>query len=179
MATRTLLSLAEFEQLPDEDVRQELDEGELITMPPAQDRHGTVQGNLHYFLKHFLRGKALGRVVVEVGCLLSREPPTVRAPDVAFLRAGRVAPQSGYQVGAPDLAIEVVSPSDTATQLDRKVDQYLKAGAHTVWVVHPDSHQVRIFESDGTTRLVGENDTLTLPELLPGFSLPVRDIFES
>lgn len=180
MATKTILSLEQFEQLPDDGLLHELDEGDLVVMPPPKPRHGTVLLTLGNLLKEFLRKTPAGSVTTQIGFLLKQEPATVRAPDVAFLRGTRaqLALSNEYIEGAPDLAVEIVSPSDSASQMMRKVNQYLRSGGHTVWVVYPESRQAHVFEAAGTSRVLGEDQTLDAPNLLPGFSVPVKNLFE-
>lgn len=128
MATKTLLTVEQFEQLPDDGMRHELDEGELISMPPAMGRHGSVQGKTFSLLLNFVSPRFLGRAFVETGFRLSCD--TVRAPDVSFRadRAGALDLDSRFEC-APDLAVEVISPSETASEIAHKVRQYLRAGA--------------------------------------------------
>lgn len=105
---------------------------------------------------------------------------TMRAPDVAFVRADRVAgiKSSGYAQGWPDLAVEIYSPSDNVRQLMRKVKQYFAAGTHIVWIVYPETREVQILEATGTDRLLKNADPVEAPELLPGFSVPISEFFE-
>jgi len=179
MSTKTLITAAELEQLPDDDsVRIELDEGELITMPPAGMDHGNYEIEIGRLLANFVRMHDLGKVYgAETGFRLTAD--TVRAPDAAFVRKQRLADvhRQGFGRGAPDLAVEVFSPSDSVRQLMRKVKQYFAAGCHTVWIVYPDRREIQILEATGTDRLLGSADTLEAPELLPGFSAPVNAIF--
>ena len=178
MATKTLLTLEQFERLPDDDVRHELDEGELLTLSPALRRHGRLQVTISSLLDAFVRANSLGEIVVEVGFVLSRHPATVRAPDIAFIRSGRPPTATRFEDGPPDLAVEIVSPSDTASDMIRKVNQYLRAGARAVWVVYPEVKQVHVFEPAGAIRVLEADQILSAPGLLPGFSVPVRVLFE-
>src|SRR5262245_44588041 len=136
MDRKTLLTADDLEQMPDDDsVQIELDEGELITMPPAGESHGHFEVGLAARLYNFVTERSLGRVYGgDTGFRLSDN--TVRSPDVAFVRKDRVAAlrNKGFAKGAPDLAVEIFSPSDSMRQLIRKVRQYLGSGAHTVWV---------------------------------------------
>jgi Uma2 family endonuclease len=104
----------------------------------------------------------------------------LRAPDVAFLRADRCTQEGpdDYLKGAPDLAVEVVSPSDTARYITRKVAQYLRHGGHTVWVVYPEAEEVHVFEASGSHRVLRAGQLLEAPELLPGFSVPLERLFQ-
>jgi Uma2 family endonuclease len=180
MSSKTLLTADELERMPDDDsVQIELDEGELITMPPAGMDHGDCGLEIGSRLRAFVKQHGLGKVyATDTGFKLSED--TVRAPDVAFVRKERV-PQvhrKGFGKGAPDLAVEVFSPSDNVRQLMRKVKQYFAAGCHTVWIVYPDRREVQVLEAAGADRLLRAGDTLTAPELLPGFSARVADFFE-
>jgi Uma2 family endonuclease len=84
----------------------------------------------------------------------------------------------GFAKGAPDLAVEIFSPSDSVRQLMRKVKQYFAAGTHTVWIVYPESQEMQILESTGADRLLQGGDPVEAPDLLPGFSVPLRQFFE-
>lgn len=179
MSTKTLITADELEQMPDDDsVRIELDEGELITMPPAGGEHGYYGSGIGSLLTVFVKEHGLGRVYnADTGFRLNAG--TVRAPDVAFVGSARVASvhQRGFMDGAPDLAVEVFSPTDNIRQLMRKVKQYFAAGCHTVWIVYPDQQEVNVLEASGADRLLKAGDTIDAPELLPGFSVPVADFF--
>jgi Uma2 family endonuclease len=169
----------ELEQMPDGDsVLIELDEGELITMPLAGADHGYRGIEITMILGNYVKNHKLGRVyAADTGFRLRDD--TVRAPDVAFVRAERVSKPhgKGFAKGAPDLAVEI-SPSDSVPQLMRKVKQYLAAGCHTVWVVYPERQEIHVFEGSGVDRLLHAGDTMEAPELLPGFCVPVSDLFE-
>src|SRR5258705_10093295 len=125
MATKTLLTLEQFERLPDDGLRHELDEGELITMPPTFGLHGKVLTETVFVLRSFVGLHSLGLIVTDTGFKLSAD--TLRAPDIAFLEADRAVTLDLERrfVGAPDLAIEIISPSETAADIARKVRQYL------------------------------------------------------
>jgi Uma2 family endonuclease len=180
MSSKTLLTADELERMPDDDsVRTELDEGELITMPPAGWDHGDLGAEITALLYNHVKKHKLGKVLTaEPGFRLG--PDTVRSPDVAFVRQERVATlrSQGFAQGAPDLAVEIFSPSDSVPQLMRKVKQYFAAGCHTVWIVYPESREFHILEASGLDRLLRIGDHVEAPELLPGFSLPVAELFE-
>jgi len=114
----------------------------------------------------------------ETGFLLARDPDTVRAPDLAFVRAERAPPPSrGYYPGAPDLAVEVLSPDDRPAYVRDKVGEWLEAGALAVWVVGPQRRTVAVHRTGEEPRLLDETETLRGGEPLPGFVLRVRDLF--
>jgi Uma2 family endonuclease len=178
-AGKTSLSVEDFAKLPDDDLLHELDEGELLTMAPASDEHGGVEIEIARVLANFVKQHSLGRVYgSDTGFVLG--PDTVRSPDAAFVRKARLSPtyHRTFFPGAPDLAVEVFSPSDSVPQLMRKVRQYLKAGSHTVWIVYPETKQVHVFEAAGPDRILHPGDVLEAPTLLPGFSVPVASLFE-
>jgi Uma2 family endonuclease len=181
MSTKTLLTADDLEQMPDDDsVQIELDEGELIRMPPAGEGHGHIEGEVYGRLWNFARQHGLGRVYTgDTGFRLRDD--TVRSPDVSFVRKERVtaARGQGFFRGAPDLAVEIVSPSNSFRQLTRKVKQYFAAGCHTVWIVDPERKEVDVFEATGADRTLRAEDALECPELLPGFSVKVAELFDS
>jgi Uma2 family endonuclease len=162
--------------------RFELVQGELRTMPPTGFEHGDIAGELLMRLRQFVRANHLGRVLTaETGFILSRDPDTVRAPDVSFVREARVAQLGrvkGFFPGAPDLAVEVVSPSDSAGEVQRKVDDYFAAGTQQVWIIYPDLRKVAVFRSASASHVFSATDALDGGDLLPGFTCPVAELFE-
>jgi Uma2 family endonuclease len=136
---------------------------------------------LGYRLGEYVEPRKLGTILAaETGFLLSRDPDTVRAPDVAFVRAEREpGPIRGYFPGAPDLAVEVLSPEDRPGPVAEKVAEWLAAGALEVWVVDPRERTVTVHEPHRESRVVDESERLRGGEVLPGFELEVREIFEA
>ena len=180
MSTKTLLTADDLEQMPDDDsVQTELDEGELITMPPAGESHGRYEGEIYSILRHYVKAHRLGRVYPgDTGFRLADH--TVRSPDVSFVRQDRLQTieSTGFAKGVPDLAVEIFSPSDSVRQLMRKVKQYFAAGCHTVWIVYPESKEVHVLEATGRDDLLHAGDTIEAQDLLPGFSVPISEFFE-
>lgn len=179
MSTKAILSLDQFEKLPDDGMFHELDEGELISMAPTSEGHGDIEAEIVTQLRLHVKQQSLGKVYCgDMGFRLDED--TVRAPDVAFVRKERLGARdrTRYFDGAPDLAVEIFSPSDSVPQLMRKVRQYLRAGSHTVWVVYPETKEMQVFEAAGADRILRAGDLLDAPELLPGFSIPVSALFE-
>jgi len=178
MATKALLTVEDFVRLPEsvdgQDVRYELVEGELITVSPAMLPHNRVRDRILVALVRFLEDHPLGLAVAEQAFQLSER--TVRVPDVAFVRAGRRLATDKPIEGAPDLAVEVVSPSNTPREIDRRISDYFAAGCQRVWVVYPEEREVYIHGLAGVTRRGGE-DPLEDAELLPGFSVKVSELF--
>ncbi|MHC4953481.1 MAG: Uma2 family endonuclease [Planctomycetota bacterium] len=160
--------------------RCELVRGELRTMIPPGFEHGRIAANLAGLLWHHARSNNLGTITAaETGFLLARSPDTVRAPDVAFVRATRPpGPERGYYPGAPDLAVEVLSPDDRPGYVREKVAEWLEAGALAVWVVDPRTRTVTIHETVRSSRAFRETDVIPGGDLLPGLELAVRELFE-
>ncbi len=178
VTTRALMTVAEFEKLPDDGNRHELDEGELIVMPPPETRHGIVQLAVGEALRQAVRKAGGGIVASECGFRLS--PGVVRGPDVAFVseeKRSRI-PRRGYCEFAPDIAVEILSPNDNAGQLQRKIAQYLAAGTTIVWILDADALTATIYEKSGEFRTLNADDMIDAPALLPGFAVPVRTLFE-
>ncbi len=158
----------------------ELVRGELIMMSPGMGRHGAVGARVLGELIAFVRANRLGEVFdSSTGYVLSRNPDTVREPDVSFLTTERLKDQDldAFLEGAPDLAVEVLSPSNTAAEMHSKMEEYFDAGCPVMWVVDPLRRSVVIYRPGASPTILAENDTLTEAELLPGFSLVVREIF--
>ena len=178
VGTRTLITVAEFEKLPDDGNLHELDEGELIVMPPPRPRHGRVQRAVAVLLDKATRDAGSGIVLTECGFRLA--PDVVQAPDVAFIREERQAEIAWdrYCEFGPDLAVEILSPDDNAARLQRKIGRYLAAGTSIVWVLDPDSLTVHVYQKPDVFRTLTADDLIDAPELLPGFSILVRTLFE-
>jgi Uma2 family endonuclease len=149
-------------------------------MSPAGAQHGAVALKMGSILLSFVKSHALGAVVgAESGFQIARAPDTVRAPDVAFIQAGRVGgglPQ-GFFPGAPDLAVEVLSPSDRASEVIAKVEDWLGAGCRAVWVVDPQTRTVTAYQGGGNAAVLAATDVLDGGDVLPGFRVPVAEIF--
>ena len=149
-------------------------------MSPAGFEHGEIAGRIHGHLFYFVMQNHLGMVTAaETGFQIGHDPDTVRAPDVGFVRAERVSPRRtrGFFQGSADLAVEVVSPTDRAGELLAKVQDWLAAGCRAVWVVDPTSRTISVYRGSGETKLLSLTDEVTDDELLPGFRLPVAEVF--
>jgi Uma2 family endonuclease len=180
MATLTApITLEDLERLPDDANKYEVSEGELIVMAPPKSRHSLVASRIFELLLDGIRQIRRGRVVAEAGYILSREPLTVRQPDISVLLNERIkaTDEDGYFEGAPELAVEVVSPSDSAQDLETKVEQYLRHGAKTVWIVYPKQKRVHIFSPNAAPTILDESRTLDGGDVLPEFSVRVADLF--
>lgn len=181
MSTITCAVTAEeLIRLPDNGLRYELVKGEIVRMAPAGSNHGEIAMRLGWRLAKFVEENGLGKVfAAETGFKIASDPDTVRAPDAAFVSKARVEQAGaggGYWSGAPDLAVEVVSPSDTYTEVEEKVIDWLDAGACMVIVVNPRKRSVSVYRGLAA-RLLTENDTLSGEEVVPGWSVAVKDLF--
>jgi Uma2 family endonuclease len=181
-AAEMSMTAEEFLEYSVPDAKAELVRGELRVTPPQGGPHGTAASNLIFMLAMHVRQHALGRAFVDgIGYELVRLPRTVRVPDGSFVRADRL-PESGIGPGllklAPDLAIEVLSPSETASELEEKVDDYLVSGTPLIWVVDPVRRTVMVVSTDAPVRYLHEVDTVDGANVIPGFSCLVADIFE-
>jgi Uma2 family endonuclease len=158
--------------------RCELVCGELRMMVPPGYEHGRLQNRIGIRLGNFVESRKLGVVLGEIGFVLARAPDTVRAPDIAFIRAGRVAGRvPGYFEGAPDLAIEILSPDDRPGYVRDKVAEWLEAGAGAVWVIDPRGATVTVHLPRRKSSVLGDADTLHGNGALKGFEVAVREIF--
>jgi len=179
MATTTLMSIEQFDALPDKGgTRYELDAGVLISMLASPSLfHNMIRDRLGMKLYAFVEAQKLGLVFWETDFQLSEA--TVRIPDLSFLRAERVQELNPHQRprGAPDLAIEVASVSDTPDDLARKAQQYLAAGARAVWVLYPEARLAYLYRPGGHIEVREDAQALDNPELLPGFSVAPAEIF--
>lgn len=176
-----LLTLEEFERLPDDESRTELVRGRLVREPPAGMDHGQLATQLTALISLFVDRHALGEVfTADTGFVLFEEPPTVRAPDVAFVSRDRLPPPEesiGFGRLAPDLAVEIISPSNTAIEILEKAEDYLEAGTRLVWVVEPRRRSVTVYRSRTEIQMLRENEVLEGYDVLPGFSVKVAEIF--
>jgi Uma2 family endonuclease len=180
---QALLTAAILAETPDDMFQWELDEGELIRMAPAGGEHGLVEVRLTGLLFAEVERRKLGVLFSsDTGFLLKRNPDTVRCPDLAFVRKRRLpltyAKEGGYVEGAPDLAVEIQSPSQSPADVEKKVRQYFAAGTHTAWVIHPRRQQARIYGASGVLTVVDKDGSLEAPEILPGIRIALRQILE-
>jgi Uma2 family endonuclease len=184
MATtrQRLMTADELGRLPDDGMRRDLIDGEVIELPPTNFDHGQQSNRLAFNLTGFVLRNHLGQVVgAETGFRLGREPDTVLAPDVAFVRGDRLPPRAEwgeFLEMAPDLAVEIISPSERPPAVQRKVRKYLDAGVQVVWVVYPRQQTVTIYTPDGVERVLRATDTLDGVDVLPGFALPLAELFD-
>jgi Uma2 family endonuclease len=180
-ATSTpLLSAEELLLRPNDGLLHELVRGELRSMTPAGSEHGAIGAWLLGRMARCVQDQQLGRLFnSDTGFLIASSPDTVRSPHVAFLGGdrGRASLPPGYYPGAPDLAVEVVSPHDRLDEVEEKVQDWLRAGRREVWVVSPRLKTVAVHRAPSDIQVLTSQDTLESPELLPGFACRVAEVF--
>lgn len=167
-------------KLPDDGNRYELVAGELRTMSPTSLPHGKIAALIARKLLDFAEAHDLGDVYVEAGFILQRDPDTVYGPDVSFLSKARLPQEGtpGFYDGVPELAVEVLSPDDRASEVDEKIDNYLAAGCIEVWIANPPRQTITIYRSKKDIEVKTADDEITGGNLLPGFSCPVIEMFK-
>lgn len=178
---RSSLTAEDFYRLPDDDILYELVRGRLISEPRPGARHGRIATRITSLLDGYARKMNYGFVLTcDCGFILARDPDSVRGPDVAFVTRDRylaVEDETRFFPGPPDLAVEVLSPSDRTAKVQAKVADYLNAGTSLVWVVDPSAREVHVHGIGSAPSVLAGTDVLTATDLLPSFCLPVGDIF--
>ncbi len=187
VAEKTLISAEEFLRMPNNQ-GFELIDGEIV---PCHGDDGEsrvsslsswVGGELFAQIHSFCKGKEIGWVFpADSGfqCFPDR-PKNVRKPDLSFVKSGNMTWDQitdGWMKVVPNLVVEVVSPNDRATQLEKKIERFLQAGVPLLWIIYPDVRIVRIIRGDGSTAILREGDELSGEEIIPGFVSPVASIF--
>lgn len=183
-AQLVLLTAEDLLRVPDDGWRYELVEGRLVRMSPTGNRHGRIVMTLLLAVGRFVEERHLGAVFPgETGFWISPEgaPDTVLAPDLAFVRAGREpdSQEAGYARLAPDLVVEVASPSQGRAEMGAKAQRWLSAGVRLVWIVLPEVRAVEVWHAGEPTCTMTATEVLSGEDLLPGFVLPVRNLFPS
>jgi len=183
MATAEVLMTAEeFGQRPDPGYPEELVQGRIVAMPPADRRHGRTCLKAGRIFDTYAEEHDLGRVMSnDSGIITERDPDTVRGADVAYYSYARL-PKSplpaGYGPEVPELVVEVRSSGDSWREIVRKVSEYLMAGVLKVIVLDPGSRKAHVYSVDDEPTIPGPEDELTLPDLLPGFRVAVHRFFD-
>lgn len=160
----------------------ELIKGEIVYMSPTGFWHGSVEGRISRIVGNFVSAQGLGEVFSgEVGIYTQRNPDTIRAADVGFVSRGRLAQvkSKSYLDVAPELVVEILSPDDRWSDLTDKLDEYFAIGVNVIWVVDPRRKQVYVYRSVTDVQRLSVEETLTGGEALPGFSVPVAELFAS
>ena len=176
--TRTLITAEQLLEMAG-DRRLELVRGELVEMAPVGGRQARIVVRLSSWLGPYVTERGLGAVGSEWGFILWRNPDVVRAPDIAFVSAARLSPAGaeGFFPGAPDLAVEVVSPNDKAGELQEKVQEYLAAGTRLVLLADPRSKTVTAYRPSGEAHVYSGDQLVSCEDVLPSFSFRPSDLF--
>lgn len=179
-----LLTAADLAALPTElpsgPVDYELDDGKLVMMSPPGRRHGSLQARIagQFLVQGEQRGQ--GEVLTDVGVVLRRNPDRVVSPDVAFIAQARVPAKEspeGYLETIPDLVVEIRSKNDSLAELEKKAEDYLRAGVRVVWIVDCDARTVTVRRGDGAQQVLGEKDTLDADGVIPDMRVSVAALF--
>ena len=180
MSTKTLLTGEDLWKIVADGSRYELSCGELVAMTPVGIRHLIVASKLDRLLGSYVEEKGLGVVGPEGGFYLRRNPDIVRAPDVAFISKARLDKEGipdKFADFPPDLAIEVLSPDDTATEVQKKVEEYLTAGVPLVWIADPAIQRVTVYRSLQDIKILSADQYLDGGDVIAGFRIKVAEIF--
>ena len=180
--TVALLTAEEFARLPEDGRRTELVRGEVLEMNVPVPRHGEVCLNLGAALKSYLKTNSVGRVASnDAGILTERNPDSVRGPDLFFISNARLPGRhlpTEYLSMAPEIVFEVLSPTDRWADVFRKTGEYLAAGVEIVCVIDFDDESVHLYFDRKPEVVLRSGGLLEFPEHLPGFSLPLTELFE-
>jgi Uma2 family endonuclease len=179
MGATTTLMTAEQLLLRAGDGRAELVRGELVELMPVGLLHFRLVGRLLSWLVVLIDTHKLGMAGTELGVVLARNPDVVRAPDICFLSKGRVPHPTSTRFfeGAPDLAIEVLSPDDRPGKTAEKIREYLEAGTRQVWIVDPDAATVTVHLPGGVSHTYSGDLEVSGGDILPGFLFRPADLF--
>jgi Uma2 family endonuclease len=182
MTATRLITAEEFYALElDDAYRYDLIDGQLVQMAPANFEHGMLAARLARLLGNFVEPRGPGIVAgAETGYIPTRNPDVVLGPVVSFVRADRLPPRETWERFlplAPDLGVEVISPSERRGASERKTQRYLTAGVPRLWLLRPRRRSVQVFRGDGTTTTLTVEDELDGEAVLPGFRLPLRELF--
>lgn len=181
-AAEQTLTVEQLYTMPDDGLKHELEAGVLVSEPLPGFRHGGVVARVSALLDAHVRARGLGVVLAgDAGFILARDPDTLRGPDVAFVARERLVrlsdPSSAFR-GAPDLAVEVRSPSNTPSAVHAKVADYLAAGTRLVWLLDPERETVTVYRSLLGPRVSARGDELDGEDVVPGFRVRVAALFE-
>lgn len=170
----------EFMVLPDDGHRYELVNGELVDMGSSGMEHSWIASNLMIFLGGFVRSQKLA-VMSDSRTAFALKTGNRRSPDGFFVARERLQGMrrlpKGFFQGAPDLAVEVLSPNNTVEEIHEKIVEYFENGTRLIWVIHPDEQYVLVYHSHSPDRLLRLDDSLDGEDVVPGFTLPVAELF--
>jgi len=176
MTVTSLMTADELLRMPDDGYRYELVRGELRKMSPSGNRHTIIGVRIAASLFTHVQANKLGEVTgADGGYWITRHPDTVLVPDIGFIRRDRAVITDHFFDGPPDVAIEVISPSDTYTEVEEKTQDWLRAGTRAVIVVNPRTKSARIHRPGKSDALA---DAITVEDLIPGWRMPLSEVFD-
>ena len=179
--THKPVTAQELLAMPDDGLRRELVRGEVRKTAPAGFQHGSIAAEVAASLAWHVRSNGLGVVVAaETGFKIAGNPDTVRAPDAAFVSRERVEEADGtigYWTGAPVLAVEVISPNDRFAEVEEKVGDWISSGCRMVLIVNPKGKNVTVRLPEKRVAILTEAETIDGGEVVPGWTLPVSELF--
>ncbi len=175
-----LFTADEFAALPSDGLRLELVRGEIVAMAPAFEDHGVTAARIATLLGYHVLANDLGRMYMLTGFFIQTNPDTVLAPDMAFIATDRMPPKGppGWVRVMPDLVAEVVSSGDRPAEIAEKARMWLDAGVKLVWVVFPTRQAIEVYQPNQATMTLSAGATLDGGNVVPGFSVPVAQVFE-
>lgn len=178
--TKRLMTEADLADFPDDSYRHEVVAGVIVAEPLPRHRHDRIRQRLERLLEAFVKTRGLGEVFGEAGYVLARDPDTVRGPDLSFVTHARLRDfdDTRFFLGAPDLAVEILSPSNRPAERHAKVADYLAAGARLVWIVDPERKTVTTYTALLTPVRVDAPGILDGSDVFPGLAIPLEAIFE-
>ena len=177
-ATSGLVTLEEFAKLRDDECAYELSEGDLVQMTFPTAGHMLIAKRIARAIEKGSLAASVGETFIEAGFLLQEDPPILRRPDVALV-SGAYLHQTNlgeWFRGAPLVVVEVVSPSETASDLNTKIRQYLRFGSVAVLAIYPELREIHVYDKGASIHVLNAEDTLTLPTVLPGWSCPFAEL---
>ncbi len=176
-----LITADELFTMPNTKHGCELVRGKLVKYMPTEIIHGIVATHIGQALSIFVRANKLGIVLAaETGFYIFQTPDTVRAPDASFVGNEKLAKYGiteKFFPDAPDLAVEVVSPSDRKKEIEEKIKDYLSAGVHLVWIIYPQNRIIAVYRQNNIVSILRENDEIDGENVLPDFRLSLSELF--
>lgn len=173
---QTELTLDDLEQMPDDFVHRELVHGELIELPPPELKHSKIAHKILKQLSSFVEERGLGEVYIEVGFKVTADKRNWIQPDVSFISEERLDDTERFLFGAPDLAIEIISPSERPKHILAKREVLFQAGCREIWIIRPLKRKIEIWKPSGMERVLGDGEILSSP-LFEGWSMTVAELF--
>jgi Uma2 family endonuclease len=180
MVTTKLYTAKDLEERSTEFKQYELVRGELVPMSPSSGPHGLAASTIHGLLFMHVFPRKMGQLfIAEAGFIVARDPDSVLAPDVAFIR-GRDRPKkipNGFVPFAPDLAVEVESPTNRLSEIREKIGLYLSGGTEAVWLICPSKRTVTVYKPGIAEQALSDTDILDGGDVIPGFSIELKEFF--